>query len=96
MSITAWAATLDQGSFAPTMAQAMPSRTRCLTLIWTCGGISESWTEFIQLQTCPVTPFGALHEACEECNPMFNEENGGSLAALIAGRKRDMEEEEGV
>ena len=95
MSNTACTATLDQGSFAPTMAQAMPSRTKCLTLVWTFDGISESWTESIQLQTCPVTPFGALHD-CEDCNLTLYEEDGASLPALTASRKRDIKEEESL
>ena len=96
MSNTACTAFLDQGNFAPTIAQAMPSRIRYLTFVWISDGISESWTESTQLQTCPVIPSGALHGAREDENLILCKDTGASLAILATDRIRDMVEGKGL
>ena len=48
------AACSDHGTWAPTIAQARPSRTRCLARMRTCSGMSSSCRSCIHVHRCSV------------------------------------------
>src|SRR5208282_385780 len=60
ISNIALAAFSDQGRWAPTKAQAMPSRRRYLARSWTSEGMDERVRECIQVHSFPVAPSGSI------------------------------------